>query len=194
MLSTVARTLSVATLALALSAACSGESKPAATSPAPEGAKTAEAAKPGAEPAEAAKPGAEPAEAAAEGDKVKVVEGKAPGTDDRYALQIEPPAEAAAGQEAEVVVRVVPKEPWHMNLDFPTSLKLTPPDGITLANANLKKGDARTLDDSACEFAVKVTPGAAGEHTVTGQLKFAVCQDDACSPVTEDVELKVAAK
>lgn len=181
-------TVRVATLVLALSAvACSGESKPAATSPTPDTPKTAEAAKPGA-PADAA---AKPADG---GEKVKVVEGAAPGKDDRYALSIEPPADAKAGQEAEVVVRVVPKEPWHMNLDFPTSLKLEPPAGVALANANLKKGDARKLDDSACEFAVKVTPSAAGEHAVTGQLKFAVCQDEACSPVTEEVEFKVAAK
>ena len=81
-----------------------------------------------------------------------------------------------------------------MNLDFPTSLKVTPPSGLTLTSADLKKGDARKLDDSTCEFAVKFTPKEAGEHTVTGKFKFAVCQDEACSPVTEDVEFKVAVK
>lgn len=192
MLSTFARPLSVTIfglglgLALLLPAACGGEAKPAAKSPVPEGTAKAGDGDAAAKGGDAAKPEG--------GDKVKVVEGKAPGKDDRYALTIEPPSEATAGQETEVVVRVVPKEPWHMNLDFPTSLKLTPAEGLTLANANLKKGDARKLDDSACEFSVKVTPSAAGEHTVTGQLKFAVCQDEACSPVTEDVELKVAAK
>lgn len=189
----LARSLSLATLGLCLAAGCGGESKPAAKNPNPS---SAAADKGGAEPeggAMGAKVEAIRDEAAA-GDKVKVVEGKAPGGDDRYALQIEPPAEAAAGEEGEVVVRVVPKEPWHMNLDFPTSLKVTPPAGITLANADLKKGDARKLDDRACEFAVKFTPQQAGEHTMTGRFKFAVCQDEACSPVTEDVEFKVAVK
>lgn len=174
-----------ASLSLLLAAGCGGENKQPAASAAPANAdaKTESAAKP-----------AEPAEAGGGGDKVKVVEGAAPGVDDRYALQIEPPADAAAGKESEVVVRVVPKAPWHINLDFPTSLKLTPPAGVTLANADLKKADARKLDDEHCEFTVKVTPSAAGEHAVTGQLKFAVCQDEACSPVTEDVELKIAAK
>ncbi|MCX4242435.1 hypothetical protein [Paraliomyxa miuraensis] len=180
MLATAAR-VALVTLVLGPLLACSGESKPAATSPTPEAKSDA-------------KPEGAPVANADGGDKVKVVEGQPPGKDDRYALQIEPPAEATAGQEAEVVVRVIPKDPWHMNLDFPTSLKLTPPDGLVLANANLKKGDARKLDEGSCEFSVKVTPSAAGEHTVAGQLKFAVCQDEACSPVTEDVELKLAAK
>jgi len=187
--SNFARSLSFATLGLLLAAGCGGESKPAAKNPTPS-ADAAVAASPEAKPTED-EAGNDPG---AGGEKVKVVDGKAPGGDDRYALQIEPPAEAAAGKEGEVVVRVVPKKPWHMNLEFPTSLKVTPPDGITLVNADLKKADARTLDDDSCEFAVKFTPAAAGEHTMTGKFKFAVCQDEACSPVTEDVEFKVAVK
>lgn len=178
-------------LGLLLAAGCTGEPKPAATTtPAPTSAKTDGAAKPAATPGDAGAPVA----VAKGGDKVKVVEGAAPGKDDRYQLQYDYPADAAAGKESEVVVRVVPKAPWHMNLDFPTSLKLTPPGTVTLAKGELKKADARKLDGESCEFAVKVTPSAAGEHAVTGQLKFAVCQDEACSPVTEDVEFRVAVK
>jgi len=180
------------TLALLLVAGCSGENKPATTTaPATTEKKTdgGDAAKPGdSDKAVAAKSGGGD-------DKVKVVEGAAPGADDRYTLLIEPPADAAAGKESEVVVRVVPKAPWHINLDFPTALKLTPPaSGLTLAKSELKKADARKLDAEHCEYAVKVTPSAAGEHAVTGEFKFAVCQDEACSPVAEDVEFKVAVK
>jgi hypothetical protein len=131
--------------------------------------------------------------AAGKGDKVKTIDGKAPGGDDRYALQIDAP-EAKAGQPAQVTVKVVPKSPWHMNLDFPTSLKVTAPEGVTIDKADLKKADAAKLDESTCQFDVKFTPAAAGESKFTGKFKFAVCQDDACSPVTEDVEFKVAVK
>ncbi|MCA9708702.1 MAG: hypothetical protein KDK70_22830 [Myxococcales bacterium] len=182
---------SLLTLGLCLAVGCGGESKPAAKSPTPQA--QSDAAKPDqAAPTDAK--GAEPTAAAGAGDKVKVVEGKSPSGDDRYALQIEPPAEAAAGKEGEVVVRVVPKEPWHMNLDFPTSLEVSPPAGITLVSAKLGKGDARKLDEGSCEFAVKFTPAEAGEHTMTGKFKFAVCQDEACSPVTEEVQMRVAVK
>lgn len=184
---TAASSLFLFALGFGVAAGCGGDSKPAATAPAAD-AKSGDAAE-----AKAGEPAAAGDAAKPAGDKVKVVDGKAPG-DDRYALSIEPPAEAAAGQEGEVVVRVVPKAPWHMNLDFPTSLKLSPPEGVTLANAEQKKGDARTLDEDSCEFAVKFTPQSAGEHEVTGKFKFAVCQDEACSPVTEEVSFKVAVK
>lgn len=175
------------TAALALAAGCDKDAKPAATAPSGTP-KPASSQDDGDEPvADAAKPGT-PA------DKVKVVEGAPTGSDDRYALQVQPPAEAKAGQEGEVVVRVVPKDPWHMNLDYPTSLKVAAPEGVTLAKTDLKKADAKTLDESTCEFAVKFTPTAAGEQSFTGEFKFAVCQDEACAPVTEDLEFKVAVK
>lgn len=125
--------------------------------------------------------------------KVKVVEGAPPSQDERYALEFDTP-EAAVGKEGKVTVRVVPKEPWHMNLDYPTSLEVNAPDGFALAKAKQKKGDAKKLDENSCEFDVAFTPDKAGESTLTGQFKFAVCQDEACSPVTESVELKVAVK
>ncbi len=132
------------------------------------------------------------ADAAPAEKKVKLVEGAAPGGDDRYELKIDTP-EAESGKESKVTVRVVPKEPWHMNLDFPTSLKVDAPEGVAVVKADLKKADAK-LDESACQFDVAFTPSAAGSQTFTGKFKFAVCQDEACSPVTEDIEFKVAVK
>ncbi len=187
------RTLLVTTvLTLCVSACTSSDTKSETASPRTQGAasKTASktASKIGAPDSEA-----DPAAGAEGGEKkVKLVEGTAPGADDRYELKIETP-EAQSGQESTVTVRVVPKKPWHMNLEFPTSLTVDGPEGVALANANLKKGDAQ-LDENACQFDVAFTPSAAGEQTFTGKFKFAVCQDEACSPVTEDIEFKVAVK
>ena len=176
-------TSAVAILAALLTAACGAENKPAASSPTGATASPAKSGEPG-KAAEAGKPDG--------GTKVKTVAGSPPGGDDRYALQFDTP-EAKAGQEGTVTVRVVPKAPWHMNLDFPTSLKLQAPEGVTLANGDLKKADAK-LDESTCTFDVKFTAPTAGEHAFSGKFKFAVCQDEACSPVTEEVEFKVAVK
>ncbi|MBK9754456.1 MAG: hypothetical protein IPO88_13280 [Nannocystis sp.] len=161
--------------------ACGGETKPAAAD--------AKSPDKGA-PATAAKP--EPTKTA-EADKTKVIEGADP-IDDRYSLRIDPPADAVAGREGTVKVTVVPKAPWHMNLDFPTSLAIGAPDGVTLAKAEMKKADADKLDENSAEYSVKFTPAAAGDKSFTGKFKFAVCQDEACSPVTEEVEFKVAVK
>jgi hypothetical protein len=179
---TVTPTPVAAILAALLAGACGADTKPAASSP--TGAT--------ASPAKSGEPAKVSDKAQPSGDKVKTVDGPPPGGDDRYALQIETP-EAKAGQEGSVTVRVVPKAPWHMNLDFPTSLKLQAPAGVTLVNADLKKADAK-LDENTCVFDVKFTAPAAGEHAFSGKFKFAVCQDEACSPVTEEVEFKVAVK
>ncbi len=178
------RALSLSLVALALISACGGDQKPTTAT---ADARTAD--KPVAPPpaGDKAEPNKPPA------DKVLVKDGADP-TDDRYTLRIDPPADAAAGREGTVKVTVVPKAPWHMNLDFPTSLALSAPDGVALAKPELKKADAAKLDENSAEFAVKFTPAAAGEKSFTGKFKFAVCQDEACSPVTEDVAFKVAVK
>lgn len=174
------RSASLAALALSLVACGNEKAKPATSAPEAD-----------AKPAEAAP---EPAAAAPGAERVKVVDGPAPGEDERFVLAIEPPADAKAGEESRVVVKIVPKEPWHINLDFPTSLKVEAPEGVTLAKADQKKADAVKLDDNNCEFAVAFTPGEAGEKSFSGKFKFAVCQDEACSPVTEQVAFKVAVK
>ena len=166
-------------LALAL-AACGAETKPVAKTP--EAAPAPGAAKPVA--SADAKPAADPL--------VKTVPGADP-TDDRYVLRIDA-GDAAVGREGNVKVTVVPRAPWHMNLDFPTSLALTAPSGVTLVKAELKKGDATKLDEQSAEFDVKFTAAAAGEQTFNGKFKFAVCQDEACSPVTEEFAVKLAVK
>ncbi len=174
--------LATTALSLTLAACSSSEPKSETASPAQ---KTEADGKDAAE-------GAKAQESAADDKKVKVVDGAAPSGDDRYALKIDTP-EAESGKESKVTVRVVPKEPWHMNLDFPTSLKVEAPQGVSVAKADMKKADAQ-LDEKACQFDVAFTPSAAGEQTFTGKFKFAVCQDEACSPVTEDIEFKVAVK
>lgn len=161
--------------------ACGGETKPAAAD-----AKSPDKAAPApvADKGDAAKP--------ADGG-TKVIQGGDP-VDDRYTLRVDPPADAVAGREGTVKVTVVPKAPWHMNLDFPTSLAIGAPDGVTLAKAEMKKADADKLDENSAEYSVKFTPAAAGDKSFTGKFKFAVCQDEACSPVTEEVAFKVAVK
>jgi hypothetical protein len=189
----LSRSLPLFAVAMALTVGCGGDPKPAAESP--EGGKADAAAKAAPQGGDAAKPAADEAAAGAGGEeKVKVVDGAPAGGDERYDLLIQPPADAKAGQAGQVTVKVVPKKPWHMNLDFPTKLEVEAPDGVTLAKATQKKADAVKLDDDNCEFAVEFTPASAGEQTFTGKFKFAVCQDEACAPVTEDLEFKVAVK
>ncbi|RMG95101.1 MAG: hypothetical protein D6705_14245 [Deltaproteobacteria bacterium] len=88
-------------------------------------------------------------------------------------------------------MRVTPKAPWHMNLDFPTSLELSPPADVTVPKTKLKKADAKQLDENAAAFDVEITPTAPGSKSFSGTFKFAVCQEEACSPVTETITFSV---
>ncbi|HRI07355.1 MAG TPA: hypothetical protein PKW35_06035 [Nannocystaceae bacterium] len=171
-------------LALVLAVGCGGGDKPGAPAknPSEEG-----------KVAAAPTPGPAAGGAADAGDKVKVVAGKDP-LDDRYVLTVEPPADLAVGAQGVVKVTVVPKAPWHMNLDYPTSLAVTAPKDVTLPKAEQRKDDAVKIDDNGAEFGVAFTPASAGDKSFTGTFKFAVCQEDACAPVTEDIEFRVAVK
>ena len=112
-----------------------------------------------------------------------------------YEVVIEPPASVPPGSDAIVTVKVVPKGEWHMNLEYPTSLALKAPDGGKLAKEKVTKADdAVKVEESKCEIGVGFTPESPGEKTFTGKLKFAVCQDDACAPKTEEIEFVVAVK
>ncbi len=180
---TFARLLCCGALAFALGACDKQDSPSEAKAPAP-----AEADAKAKTDTVAAKDGGADAKS-----KVKTIPGQDP-ADDRFALSIEPPAEAAAGKESVVKIKVLPKEPWHMNHDYPITLKIDPPGGVALAKSEQKKGDAVKFEDSGCEFDVSFTPSEAGEKTFSGQFRFAICQDEACAPVKEDVEFRVAVK
>ncbi|MEZ4452266.1 MAG: hypothetical protein R3B09_22560 [Nannocystaceae bacterium] len=168
-----------AALTLAL-AACSGD-KP-----------STEAKTPGPAAAEAT-PSAEAKPASVGDPAVKKIEGDDP-SQERFSLTITPPDAAAVGAEGTVKITIVPKAPWHMNLDYPTSLAVNAPKDVTVPKAEQRKDDAVRLDENQAEFGVAFTAAVAGDKAFTGQVKFAVCQDDACAPVTEEIQFKVAVK
>ncbi len=182
--------IAVITYGLVVSA-CGGDKQGSAATPPDDKGKVAAAdadAKPGAEQQKiAGKPvDGEPGN--------PVVKEGAPDGEDRYTLQIEPPAEAKAGAQGVVKVKVLPKDPWHMNLDYPTKLTVEAPGGVELAKAEQKKGDATALTDASCEFDVAFTASEAGDKSFSGKFKFAICQDEACSPIQEDIQFQVAVK
>lgn len=178
--STLATVLSLPLFALA---GCAGNEAPAKDKADDSAAKTAKS-------ADATKPiVGKPVDGA---QKVAMAPGGAK-DEQQYALQIEP-GEAKVGEPGKVSIRVVPKGEWHMNLEYPTKLEITAPAGSTVAKPKLGKDDAVAFTEEGAEFAVAFTPNKAGDQTFTGEFKFAVCQDEACVPRTEQLEFHVAVK
>lgn len=100
---------------------------------------------------------------------------------------------ARKGQPATAQVVIKPAAGYHLNVDFPTSLKLAPPAGITLAKAELKKADAK-LTETEGSFTVTITAANAGLHMVPGELRFAVCTETTCDPQKSSVKIELDVK
>jgi hypothetical protein len=111
--------------------------------------------------------------------------------DERFDLKVEA-GPAKAGKPAVVKVTVTAKSPWHLNMDFPTSLKFQASDGLKLAKDALKKADAATMGEGAISFNVEVVADQPGSKTLNGTFKFAICKAEACAPVTQAVSATIS--
>jgi hypothetical protein len=113
--------------------------------------------------------------------------------DASYAVKVEAPA-AKKGQRAVAHLKITPGAGYHMNKEYPTSLTLTPPAGVTLDKAKLAAKDAAKWEEQGGQFDLGYTAAQAGKQTVTGELKFAVCSANSCdpkkSPVTIELDVK----
>lgn len=159
--------------ALALAGCSKADPRPSDTAPPP-------AAKAG--PPRAAAPGGVAAE------------GKAPaGPDTSFHLTAEQPAPTTAGGETVARLVVHPGEGYKMNKEFPTKLTLEPPAGVSLAKSVLEPADAERFSEEELTFAVKMTAPAAGEYTIPGTIKFAVCTETTCDPKKQQVALVLKA-
>lgn len=103
--------------------------------------------------------------------------------------------DAKAGQAGKSVVEVTPAAGFHMNLEFPVRLRVTPPTGLTLGKADLSKEDAE-LSEAALRFSVPFTAAAAGKVSLEALGDFSVCNDTTCKLIRDeklawDVDVKI---
>lgn len=114
-------------------------------------------------------------------------------TDSAYTLKIEAPP-AKKGQRAVAKIEVKPGAGFHMNKEYPTSLALTAPAGVTLDKAKLTAKDAAKWEEQGGEFDVSYTAARPGKQMVTGELKFAVCSANSCDPKKSPVSFEINVK
>lgn len=103
-----------------------------------------------------------------------------------------PPAEH--GKPVVATVAVTPTAGYHVNVEYPyTALTFAAAPGITTAHATQSAQQATHYDKSQLAFGVELTCADAGPHKLTGELKFAVCDDNGtgCMPQTAPVEVAV---
>lgn len=112
----------------------------------------------------------------------------------RFDLKVDEKTTAKKGQSTTLKVKLAAKDPWHVNMAFPTALQLDSTSTIQFAKQKLKKTDAVRLDEQGLEFAVQFTPTSAGKQKFSGKLKFAICKAESCSPVTKKLSFEVDVK
>jgi hypothetical protein len=175
--------LSVVVILLAL-VGCNQQPQPAPAEPEPA---APEPAAPAAEPA--AEPAAQqPQPGAAEAELSDTVE------DPSFALSLSPVGEYEAGKLGSLAVSLEPRGEYHINQDYPMSIEITGPDGVSFPKARLDKPDAAKFDDNVARFDVPFTAAAAGEHQIQAKVKFAVCTPETCVPDERTLALAVAVK
>ena len=125
-----------------------------------------------------------------EGDKGPVAVKKA-NEPAPYTFSVQKSDSYKQGEAGEIILALVPAKGWHLNLEYPTKVKLDSSDGLGLAKNELKQEDASAFAEAGFEFGVKFTPTHSGEGQVTGKIKFAVCQEEACSPQSEEIAFAV---
>ena len=116
----------------------------------------------------------------------------APPTESRFSIEIQSPKTLQSGRDALVSVSMKAIAPWHVNLDYPTSLEVGAPPQVELTQAVFEKRHAIHLDEDGFEYQVGLTATAAGEKDFRGILMFAICEEDACVPVKQDIRFVIA--
>ena len=107
-----------------------------------------------------------------------------------YVLKFDAPV-AKKGAHAVAHLKITPGAGFHMNKEYPTSLALSPPDGVTLDKAKLTAKDAAKFEEKEALFDVAYTANKPGKQTVTGELKFAVCSANSCDPKKSTVSFEI---
>jgi len=107
-----------------------------------------------------------------------------------FELRSDPAVPYQAGQEGHVGIRLTARGHHHVNQDYPISVQITAPDGVTLPRATLARGDAAEFSEALARFDVPFT-APAGHHELRALVDFAVCTPESCMPDTRTLAIAV---
>jgi hypothetical protein len=108
----------------------------------------------------------------------------------RFEVDVDAPTRATAGRPSHARVKVRALSPWHMNLEYPATLRVQGPRGVELT-ADDRRVRPERLDSESAEFSWPFTPPHRGEARFEAQLQFAVCGAEECAPETVPVDFTV---
>ncbi len=101
---------------------------------------------------------------------------------------------ARAGQAARATVKLVTKNGFHVNKDYPIALDVAGSEGVSVDKAKLAKGDVKLTGETEASFDVGFKAGKAGKAQLEATFRFAVCTDKDCFPAKEKVVIALDVK
>lgn len=106
-----------------------------------------------------------------------------------FDVAVDAPARAIKGSDGVARITVSPRAPWHVNLDYVPKIELAAPGVVFEPVARGSKPERFDADGLA--FAVPFRAQDKGMSSVAGEIKFAMCAEDACTPQTVPVQFTI---
>ncbi len=129
-------------------------------------------------------------EPTAEPTPASPAEARARWVDTGFELDSSTPGALAADQEGHFDIRLAATGIYHVNQDYPISVQITAPDGVTLPRATLARPDAAEFSERVARFEVPIV-APAGHHDLRAVVDFAVCTDEGCMPDTRTLAIGI---
>lgn len=130
----------------------------------------------------------------ADGKEESVSFGKLLSEDGSYAVKLANRTSLIKERKENLLISVTPKSGYKMNKDFPTQLLLECGDNLELPKKQLSMKDAESWTEKEGLFSVGAVAKRVGEHSCSGQFKFAVCTETTCDPKKANISFVVNAK
>ena len=99
---------------------------------------------------------------------------------ENYVIEVAPPGTTTTNQEAQVDVRLVPRNGYHVNHEYPIKLHVTAPAGVTLPRPEYDRAAATEFGEPRAVFGVRFTPTSAGQKDFQADFNFSVCNPQTC--------------
>jgi hypothetical protein len=110
---------------------------------------------------------------------------------DNYKMDVKPPAPVKKGAKAATKIHIEGTNGFHVNLEFPVKLTVSPPSGVTVEKQKQTQRDAVKFAKDGADFAIPFVAEETGKKSFTGEFKFAVCTENNCAPTVEKLAFDV---
>ena len=99
-----------------------------------------------------------------------------------FELRAQAEPEYTVDSDSTFAIALTARAGWHVNEDYPISVKLTSPVAVEIPRDEFTKDDAAEFGEESARFQVPFRAVEPGEHRVEAKVDFAVCTPETCVP------------